>query len=570
MALAISVHPLATNLDMYGESDTNAAYSLSGHVSISLTSPYSLFETRRTAHLLLQSVSLTFEGQSEIFTPTTGYSSLRLCSITREIAPADPIELSNEGHEDLKEPCVWNVIFNIPIPGWLPPTTSLGVEDIGIRYALYATAKFVNLDEEQSPSWSFAALCSPFRARVKSVDAVKDINVRRFISAPRVEVAQPATLNFLVNSNASSSLNEKEKRRMPVDILNKIQVLTSVPEYVDVNDTSMPLTLRMRTKDMSEEDCKKLQVTDVSVDIVQDEKCRYSPSSTYLARFPLPPRAMQPPNLPLRDAHSISTVYDVGLFVSSAFSESICRSFSLLPSPQAGAYKLASPNYVFAKDAEPEAVPTWYTMDTTVPFVQRSPCKVDAECVEWAGEADVRPTMTSPLFSVGHEVVVALTCTYDLEEGEVARERLSFKVPVVFGRVAPRLAPPRNLTPPPPLALAHESGLATPRRSLSERIAATTQEANAMPNLPAYSQLYDRNGERKIDYSTPLPLYTPRSMSVVATGPLVDVSPPPPHADSSSTEGSAGMTASSNLSLSHGDGEKFTPLLMHGHEHASL
>lgn len=31
-----------------------------------------------------------------------------------------------------------------------------------------------------------------------------------------------------------------------------------------------------------------------------------------------------------------------------------------------------------------------------------------------------------------------------------------------------------------------------------------------VPNLPAYSQLFDSNGDRKIDYSVPLPLYTPQ------------------------------------------------------------
>ena len=46
----------------------SSAYSLSGVVTISVSSPYSLFERRRTAKLLLQSLSLTFEGQSEIFT----------------------------------------------------------------------------------------------------------------------------------------------------------------------------------------------------------------------------------------------------------------------------------------------------------------------------------------------------------------------------------------------------------------------------------------------------------------------------------------------------------------------
>lgn len=84
---------------------SSSAYSLSGHISISVTSPFSLFEPRRPARLLLQSVTLTFEGQSEVITPSGGYSGLRLCTITRELAPPTPIEISNEGHEDSSDPC---------------------------------------------------------------------------------------------------------------------------------------------------------------------------------------------------------------------------------------------------------------------------------------------------------------------------------------------------------------------------------------------------------------------------------------------------------------------------------
>ena len=113
MALSIAVHPLTPTLDMYGESDSkyglftldliflihalsSSAYSLSGHVSISISSSHSLFKHRSAVRLLLQSLSLTFEGQSEVYTPSIGYSSLRLCSVTRELGPSKPTELSSE------------------------------------------------------------------------------------------------------------------------------------------------------------------------------------------------------------------------------------------------------------------------------------------------------------------------------------------------------------------------------------------------------------------------------------------------------------------------------------------
>ncbi|KAF8965324.1 hypothetical protein BDZ97DRAFT_1918456 [Flammula alnicola] len=553
MSLALSIHPLSDDLHMYGELDSSSAYSLSGHISISVSSPYSIFEARRTARLLLQSVTLTFEGQSEIFTPSTGYSSLRLCSITRQLAPSTPIELSNEGHEDANEPCVWNVIFNIPIPGWLPPTTILGMEEIGTRYALYATAKFTNIEEEEgSSSWSFASLCAPFRSRVRSSEAQRSITISRFISAPTAEITEPATLNYLVNSTSTSSSKDgQDKERIPQDVLSKIQVLASVPAYIDVNDSLLPLTLRLRTKDLGEEECKKLQVTEVTIDIIQQEKCRYLPT---LLRVPLtlptPTQGHAAPNRPLRDPHPISSIYDVGLYVSSSNSESVCRTFSLLPAEESGQYKLAADNYVFSGDAVPGGTQSWYTMDTTVPFVRRTASgswgKYDSEEVEheglqWAGAKALRPSGNSPLYSALHELAVSLTCTYDSEGqgGRVAKEKLSFKVPVTFARVAPRAA------------------------AVARAIAASTESATALVNLPVYSQLYDSNGERRIDYSTPLPLYTPRSYATTSSStPLVDVSV----SDSVAT---ASTNTNTNVNVYHdvngidGDAEKrHTPVVV--------
>ena len=98
---------------------SSAAYSLSGHVSISVSSSHSLFNHRSTVRLLLHSLSLTFEGQSEIYTPCTGYSSLRLCSVTREFAPSKPTELSSE---DSGETCT------------LPIHPQLKINLSGIRY----------------------------------------------------------------------------------------------------------------------------------------------------------------------------------------------------------------------------------------------------------------------------------------------------------------------------------------------------------------------------------------------------------------------------------------------------
>ncbi len=54
----------------------------------------------------MKSVTLTFEGQSEVITPTSGYLGLRLCAIARELAPFTPSDISSsEGHENSDDLC---------------------------------------------------------------------------------------------------------------------------------------------------------------------------------------------------------------------------------------------------------------------------------------------------------------------------------------------------------------------------------------------------------------------------------------------------------------------------------
>lgn len=104
------------------------------------------------------------------------------------------------------------------------------------------------------------------------------------MSPPKAEITELTTLNYLVNSTASP-MEQVDEGRIPSDVLSKIQVLASVPEYVDIRGDILPLTLRLRTKDLGEEHCKRIQLTEVHVDITQQEKCRYSSHlmSTYLS-----------------------------------------------------------------------------------------------------------------------------------------------------------------------------------------------------------------------------------------------------------------------------------------------
>ncbi|KAF8643826.1 hypothetical protein AX16_008844 [Volvariella volvacea WC 439] len=500
MSVSIDICTVSESLDLYGPPDPSAAYSLSGHVSISIRSPFSLFERRRPVRLLLQSLVLTFEGQTEIITPRIGYSGLRLCSVSRELAPVVPLELSNEGHEDDPLPARWDVIFNIPIPGWLPASSKYGVEDVGTSYALYATAKFVSLDDHSS-GWSFAALCTPFRSRTKVVETIRKVTIRRFLTTPSTERINIPAVTYLVNCPKKVA---PEGPHIPPDVLSKVQVLASVPEYVRLTDDTISLILRLRTKDLDEAECKKLQVVSFSVDIFQRERFRQSPSSSFTDRFKIPPPSMQPPEVPLRQAHPFSLMYDAGMYLPLSTSDTSARSFSLLPPEESGQYALAGDNYVFANDATPTTTPTWYTLEATIPFLTEG-IAADRHW-EWAGLPAIRPTESGPLSSFTHDLSIALTLSYDLPSGEKVQEKLDFVIPLHFGHAPPQLTPP-TLT---PLGMNEITGTHACAPSLPVL-------TPYVPTLPPYSQLYDDNGDRKIDYSIPLPLYTEEPISEYAT-----------------------------------------------------
>jgi len=350
-----------------------------------------------------------------------------------------------------------------------------------VRYGLYATAKFTNLDEHNGSSWSLASL---FRSRVKTVEVSQNITLRRFFSHPGHDLlSEPTTLSYLVNTrHPENSSSVEPESGIPQDVLSKVQVLCSVPEYANMKDSSLPVTIRLRTKNLPEEECKRLQVTDISIDVVQQERYLREAMPGYRSQFPLPDKTQQPPNLPLRNAHPAASLFDVGLYTD--FSASASRSFSLLPSPGSGSHALPSPNYPFATDSSDtrNAPPTWYTMETIIPIIHTSPAQCEA--IDWAGAPTLRPSAITPLLSTEHSVEIALTCTYDLAAGGVAKEKLFFRVPVTIGLHAP------------------------------VRAANDSQEAGQEPILPVYSELYDSNGERKVDLSIPLPLYTPKDESV--------------------------------------------------------
>ncbi|KAK1227605.1 hypothetical protein PQX77_009379 [Marasmius sp. AFHP31] len=510
MAVSLEIVPTSSNLDMYGKPDPHSAYSLSGHVLISVSPSYFHFSRNRKTKLLLQSLDLTFEGQTEVYTPLVGYSSTRLCHITKDLAPQESLLLSNDGHKNTKGPCQWSIVFNLTIPGWLPRSSSYGPDEkLGVSYSLYATAKFLAVDMVNSRDpWSnsISSLYSSIWSPERTVHTDKKINLRRFISTPSTSTKDPVapSSTFYINPQVQAPTDGSASIPfIPVDVWSKVQILVSVPEYVDMKSDSLPFTLRMRTKGMSEEDRNRMQFMGFTINVVQKEKCRKRPSSEFAARFPLPPDSEQPPNLPLRKSAKMAYLCD-GLYVPLLGESEDSRSFSLLSSASNGQYQADGRNYIFA-DNDMEAS-TWFTLQCAVPLSPpdaKHNSKSDVASIEWAGDALRRPSSSGPLLTVRHQVSVKITLGYDsADHQETAWEAFMFNTPLRFENVAPRLPTP---------SIANSLSVFTSTvtgESISLEEDTGDKTTASEPVLPPYSELFDMNGDRKLD-PTPLPLYSP-------------------------------------------------------------
>ena len=233
---------------------------------------------------------------------------------------------------------------------------------------------------------------------------------------------------------------------------------------------------------------------------------RTKPSDTYFARFSLPPESSQPPNQPLLISHPLHALFAIGMLGTCADRcAAIERSFSLLPKSESGAYQLAGDGYIFATDgdSEPEgdrSRPSWYAVDPTVRVSSKGRMSRDKgqPLQDWAGDCIFRETGPSPLLTVRHEVRVTLFCTYDVEGDPSNRvsARMRFTVPILFSHVSNR-PPVFHLTPTIP---PRSNSSCSNQSPISTTSSASPYYANT---LPAYSQLFEPNGDRKIDYSLP-------------------------------------------------------------------
>ena len=276
--------------------NNSSAYSLSGHITIAASSSSSILGLSRssTHNLTLSSLELTFEGQSELLLTDVGYAPLRLISITKElVSPSHPVQITAD--EDRAE---WRVVFNLAIPGWLPATCNFGKDEnqdqAGVSYALYAHARFhparADIDDPSAvataASSSTSSMWTNLRSvvrlgapRPKIVQAEKvPIRLTRYVSPPTraysAEDASPAfpLSTFAVRALSECTPDENPSTNIPAEILRSVELHTVVPSRTSVEDDSVPLLLRLRSRLDDEATGSRLRVLGFEANIMQVEE----------------------------------------------------------------------------------------------------------------------------------------------------------------------------------------------------------------------------------------------------------------------------------------------------------
>ncbi|KAL5490176.1 hypothetical protein ACEPAI_5009 [Sanghuangporus weigelae] len=491
ISVDVDVHPSSSTLCMINDPDTSTAYSLSGHVSISLSPDPSSSDRPLVEKVLLRSLTLTFEGQAELITQETGYSAVRLCRLKRDLAPAHALLLTNDGHEDSDTPSVWNFVFDLPIPGWLPSSSVYGNAMggmTGTSYALYAEARFTPLEDGQhSRSWSLSSLCAPFIPRVRSISAPRrEIEILRYTMPAITDDAHPSpsptfrNLQYGIKARSDLSQGQPDRPRIPTNVFERIEVRALIPEYVDMETGNFTLALRLRSKGLSARQRQRLRLSQFRLSLEQHETYSRRVFGSYVSAYPLP--SPQPDEEPLLNRHTLKGLFDMSLvsynFLDGVHSR-IRSSFSLLNEKQLARHELPCDGVSLQQDPEITHEQIWTRVDVRVPFERVQPGQ-DEEWEYQNGRLKaLRPDGDSPFLRVYHDLEVELTFTYDGESPEDGSkpsvERMCFCLPVKFTRV-------------PPVVKAQNA---------------------AELDLPAYSQLFHSNGERRIDNMAPLPAYSP-------------------------------------------------------------
>ncbi|KAK1215759.1 hypothetical protein PQX77_021619 [Marasmius sp. AFHP31] len=137
---------------------------------------------------------------------------------------------------------------------------------------------------------------------------------------------------------------------------------------------------------------------------------------------------------------------------------------------------------------------TWFSLQCAIPLSPpdaKHNSKSDVALIEWAGDAASSRLSRSSSRAVGNT-----------NRQETAWEAFMFNTPLRFENIAPRLPTP---------SIANSLSVFTSTvtgESISLEEDTGDKTTTLEPVLPPYLELFDMNGDRKLD-PTPLPLYSP-------------------------------------------------------------
>ena len=466
----------------------SSAYSLSGHVEVKLTPPTSLlYDPPATEERFqLESLVLTFEGQSELLTPETGYAACRLVEFSQELIQNGPIEIGHYWDENLRDPQRWLITFNLPVPGWLPPTCSTtfgGVlhEEPEVSYRL--TAKATYRDMRPGSSKSLRSIVSGTQTATSPAATVK---LNRFTLPPSPHNLTTSEFSkFPFHSVEYSGSVKGSSSQVPTDVLSKLRLLAYLPEHIPMDSETFPLYLRLRPEGLTADERKRLRLPKFSITATQTEVSRYvsvtvlvldehrltcafvsraAMSSKYAAKWPVPPPSEQPPKKALRTRRSDLREFECGLLLSGPPRPIASSTYSILPRDFPSHFNLhdAEDNAGGFTDAAFDEPGTCVQMRLDVPFRDVLVDEKHLEHYDDSALPKLRPTERGPILTVGHTLDIALMCTYDLSEDEgadpdLATDELRLTLPLSFVRL-----PKRN----PQLSIVDLPGVDVPQSGL--------------------------------------------------------------------------------------------------------
>jgi len=429
--------------------------------------------------------------------------------------------------EDHAEVCA---VFNVPIPGWLPATAAFGDDKTpqpsGIAYALHATAKFHEV-EDASSSRLLGNIRSAVKPSQKSKAVVAEkvpICVTRYITPPARGYDEEGSAGGIpVHTLSIDSLPDPRFSKVPEAVFRSLKMVAVVPQFVSAKDETVTVGIRMKCEDAHMR--KRVRILGFTGDVVQMEKYRsvlplpsptrylhfsssHTPLPNYTATFPIPPPSQQPPNRPLKSPHPANTLRDMGLMrLSSTARPEVRREYNLTP-PES--------TRIFRPNGQ-EGIPLHeynIRMDIEIPVAK--------VMFDNRGKNIRKMSGAGPQLAVKHEVRVNVEVGYEGSRMK-ASDSVEVVLPIEFVNIAspppsassyyshhphiPRSMPIQRQQPARPAS--RTPSLSSSGGSSSSHFSAphTPYRDPAPRPLPAYSQLYYENGDRRDELMGTLPVY---------------------------------------------------------------